>query len=230
VAAKVTDIRPASRGDDRLTVYVDGSEAFTVSESVAAQLGIAIGAELSAEDTQRLSDGDRRDTIRDAALRLLAVRARSRGELVERLTRKGFAAEGVREVIQSLSEVGLVDDEVFARAWAEERSRLRPIGPRRLARELAQKRVDPELAARVADETFARSPELELARKALAPKLRTGPGRNPSRESRQRRRRRLFAFLVRRGFSYEVASQVVAEAEAQATERRDNGNEGDSDV
>jgi regulatory protein len=218
----------------RLTIYIDGEKAFTVSEKVAGELGLRVGQTLSGHQTDTLRAEESDEKIREAALRLLSVRARSRGELLDRLRRKGFDDDAVRVVIESLSAVGLVDDEAFARAWADERARLRPVGPRRLARELVGKRVSAELAARVTDEVFSGQTELELARKALAPKIRAGLRR--AGEDDRSRRRRLYAFLVRRGFSYEIAARVIDEAETElgprsdAVERSETEAEGETDV
>jgi regulatory protein len=219
VAPKITDMRPAPGGGDRLTVFVDGKEAFTVSETVARAIGLSVGAPLpsgSGEALETLApEADRtRVKVRDAALRLLAVRARSEGELADRLERKGFEKAAVREVIDALRAVGLIDDEAFAKAWADERTRLKPAGPRRLMDELIAKRIGRDLAERVVAETFARCQELELARRAAARRTK-GRGGASSAEDLAKQRRRLYSFLVRRGFSYEVASTVVKESEEE---------------
>jgi regulatory protein len=214
VAARVTDIRRTGPEGSRLTIFIDGEEAFTVSENVAGELGLEIGRAVTGAEADALRADETGEKIREAALRLLAVRARSRGELADRLKGKGFEADAVTEVIESLAMVGLVDDEAFARAWADERARLRPVGPMRLVRELVEKRVSRELAARVAGEVFSGSTELELARRALAPRMRTSRAREG--EDARSRRRRLYAFLLRRGFSHEVAGKAIDEAEGEA--------------
>ncbi len=55
----------------------------------------------------------------ERALGLLAVRARSRRELERRLLGAGFEEPEVGEVLGRLQDVGLIDDEAFARAVAE---------------------------------------------------------------------------------------------------------------
>jgi regulatory protein len=230
LAAKVTDIKPVEPGSSRLTVFIDGEAAFTVSEPVARDLGLRVGAELADGDARRVHAEEERTGVREAALGLLAVRARSRGELTYSLTRRGFPREAVESVVDALSEVGLVDDEAFARAWAEERARLRPVGPRRLRGELMARHVAAGLASRIVEEFFAGSSELELARRAVAPKLRARTLGGGAGEDVRRRRRRLFAFLVRRGFSYEVASQVVDELDSEGSASVGHEPEGEPDV
>ncbi len=211
MSGRITEIRKSPGDDLRLTVFIDGSEAFTVSEEVARELDLTVGRELAPAATERLGEDDEGIRAREAALRLLAVRARSEGELVDRLRRKGFTEEVTAVVVSGLAEVGLVDDAAFARAWADEKMRLRPIGPRRLTSELFSKRIRKELVALVVDETFREHSELELARRAIEKKVRVSGGVDAA-----KRRARLHSFLLRRGFSYEVAATVLKEIEGES--------------
>ncbi|MFH1690077.1 MAG: regulatory protein RecX [Candidatus Eisenbacteria bacterium] len=211
MSGTITEIRRTGEDTLRLTVFVDGVEAFTVSEEVARELGLSVGDELAQPAAVCTAADDDRAKAREAALRLLAVRARSEGELSDRLRRKGFSEQLTAAVVFSLAEVGLVDDEAFARAWTDERVRLRPVGPRRLAQELLSKKVNRDLAARVVDETFREHSELELARKAVEKKARVSGGVDGG-----KRRARLHSFLIRRGFSFEVVSAVIKEIEGES--------------
>lgn len=211
MSGTITEIRKTGGDTPRVTVFVDGVKAFTVSEKVARELGLSVGREMVPAAVERLTSNDERAKAREAALRLLAVRARSAGELSDRLRRKGFREELTAAVVTSLAEVGLVDDEAFARAWADEKVRLRPTGPRRLTQELLSKRIDRELIARVVEETFREHSELELARRAVEKKVRVSGGAEDA-----KRRARLHSFLLRRGFSYEVVSTVLREIEGDS--------------
>lgn len=210
MSGTITEIRRDPEDEGRVTVFIDGVEAFTVSEVVAAGLGLSVGREFGVQAAQPTAACDDRTKAREAALRLLAVRARSGGELSDRLRQKGFSDELTAAVVTSLTQVGLVDDQAFARAWAEERVRLRPVGPRRLTQELLSRKIDKDLTARVVDETFREHPELELARRAVEKKTRVSGGADGV-----RRRARLHSFLIRRGFSYEVASALLKEIEGE---------------
>ncbi len=159
--------------------------------------------------------GDEVERARDAALRLLTVRARSVGELRDRLIRKRFTSAACERVIDDLLAAGLLDDRSFARLWADERVRLRPVGRRRLTAELRSRRISPKLADEVADEVYAEHTERELAGRALDRRLRRLSGEPTPDDVR-----RLQAHLLRRGFSHEVV-RLVLEDLASARDGRD---------
>ena len=214
MGARITAIRKAGGGSSRLAVYVDGHEAFRVSEQLAELLGLAVGRELAPDEYERLESDVELGRVKEAALRLLGVRARSAGELEDRLRRKGHAPEVIARVTTDLTEAGLIDDRAFAALWVDERMRLRPCGRMRLARELRAKRVAPALIEEALAEAFAGESETDVARRAAARRavrLRGDP----------KARARLHSFLLRRGFTYEVAAQVTRELEDQLDEQSD---------
>jgi len=214
VSGRITAIQRAREGSSRLAVFVDGRPAFTVSEEIAARLGLEVGVELAQDQVERIEADSERAKAKEKALGLLTVRARSRRELLDRLRRSGFDTTLSEEVVADLEVVGLVDDEAFARLWAGERVRLRPVGPMLLRQELRAKGVDQAVTTRILDETYEENPEIELARRASLKKTRKHEGGLPDRE-----RAKLFAYLVRRGFSHEVVAAVVRER----MENRDGG-------
>ena len=85
------------------------------------------------------------------------------------------------------------------------------MGPRRLVQELLSKQVNRELAGRVVNETFREHSEFDLARTVLQKKTRVSGGAGD-----RKSRARLHSFLIRRGFSYEVASVVLRELEGES--------------
>ena len=214
MGGRITAIERASEGSARVAVFVDGRRAFTVSEDVAAELGLAVGIDLGETEVATIESDDRLAKAREKALALLAVRARSRRELTDRLGRSGHEADAVETVVADLEAAGLIDDAAFARAWADDRVRLRPSGRRKLESELVGKGIPRDVIARVLDETFEEHAELELAARAASKRTRRFGGAVPEKE-----RARLHAFLVRRGFSHEVAGVVVGDL----TEKDDGG-------
>ncbi len=80
--------------------------------------------------------------VLEAAARFLEARPRSVAEVRRRLTTAGYRADLVEGAVERLLELGILDDEAFARMWVESRDRARPRGERAIRQELGLKGVD----------------------------------------------------------------------------------------
>ena len=141
----------------------------------------------------------------ERALGLLAVRPRSRRELERRLLQARFEPEEVSDVLGRLERVGLVDDEAFARQYAEHRFGSRKEGSRAVVNGLRAAGIAPSLAVAVAEE----APEDEEERAAAlatarAPRLLELPS--------EKAFARLSSLLMRRGYGPEVARGAARKA------------------
>lgn len=152
-----------------------------------------------------------------AALRLLRHRSRSEHELRERLLTKDHAPAAVDEALERVRIWGLVDDADFASEWVRGRRRRRGRSRGALERELREKGVaEVHISGAVSgiDETDDREQASELVRARLARRpADSGPGADLRGE-----KRRLVAFLARRGYPTGLAMTVVnAELAAQVS-------------
>ncbi len=139
------------------------------------------------------------------AVGLLAVRARSEGEIRRRLTDRRYLEETVDMVLCKLQKEGFLNDEAFARDWAEARAN-RQLGRRRIAMELRQKGVDGDTAERALNEL---DPDESLSQAtALAVKLLRRRADGDAADTV----RKTLAALARRGYEYDQAKQAVAQA------------------
>ena len=146
-----------------------------------------------------------RQLVFQRAAKLLAAKQRSVAELREKLsTTRGATKANVEEVIARLSEYGYLDDAKFAESYASLRLRERPIGRRRLERDLWLKKVDKKIAETALDEVFESTPEAELINRAIAKRVRLR-GKPKTREDAKK----LFDHLLRQGFEFELVSEKV---------------------
>jgi regulatory protein len=140
----------------------------------------------------------------DSAYRCLTYRPRSRAEVEAKLRDKGFDGAIIQSAVSALLRLGYLDDEKFARLWAESRIRLRAFGKRRIERELRTKGVDPEIVRETLSGVFADDQEIDIAERAAARKI-----QSMSSLDRETQRRRLAGFLERKGFPYDVIRVVL---------------------
>jgi regulatory protein len=157
--------------------------------------------------------------VLEAAARFLEARARSIGEVRRRLTSAGYRAELVEGAITRMTELGMLDDEAFARAWVESRDRARPRGERALADELRLRGVDRTVIAGALDERResaaadggADDEAPPSADEAAAERLLARNARTLARVADPRaRRQRAYALLARNGFDPGVCATLSA--------------------
>jgi regulatory protein len=135
----------------------------------------------------------------------LTGQARSRSELAGRLAKKGVPEDLAGRLLDRFEEVGLVDDQAFARAWVQSRQPGKGLARRALAQELRHKGVDDEVARAALDEVDP-DDEVETARGLVRRKLRT-----VARLDRDTAVRRLTGMLARKGYPASVCLRVVRE-------------------
>jgi regulatory protein len=181
-------------------VYLDGQSSFSLSRKLARE--IHPDEALNEERIQELVERDGQEAAYDQAVRLISLRPRTERELRIRYMKKGLSDPIQDAAIERLKADGLVDDAAFAQAWIENRMEFRPRGTWALRSELSSKGVARETIEitleNFDEEQAAQRAAIEGARryKHLSPKL---------------FRRRLSAYLSRRGFSYQLVAPLVAQ-------------------
>jgi regulatory protein len=133
----------------------------------------------------------------------LTGQARSRKELSDKLASRNVPDDVATRLLDRFEEVGLVDDEAFARSWIASRQPGKGLARRALAQELRRKGVDDEVAREALDEI---EPEQEeaAARALVRKKL-----RSLSRLDHTTATRRLVGMLARKGYPAGLAFAVV---------------------
>jgi regulatory protein len=190
-----------------VNVYVNGRFAFGLAAIVAVQL--KVGQALSDGDIARLGGRDEVEKAYERALNFLSYRPRSESEVRRNLRKKGLEEETIEAAVGRLLRAGLLDDAEFARYWVENRRQFNPRGGRALRHELRQRGV-PEA---IIDEAVMDLDE-EGAARTVAQSAAHRYQRLPSRDYR----RRMGAYLARRGFSYAEIKPLIDELLAARSE------------
>lgn len=201
----ITAIQNGTRGQ-RVVVLSDG-RAFPLSDEACQRVGLAEGSAATPEVLEAIEAAELRVRAHDAALRLLSHRARSEQELRTRLAMRGIPAPVAEEEVARLRQVGLVDDEKFAKSWVEDRKRSAPRGRRLLRYELAGRGVHSEAIEEATTGIDDRETALELAR---------GKARGTLMADYKTFVTKVGAFLQRRGFGYDIAAEATRTAWMEA--------------
>ncbi len=195
---KVTALTAGRGRRNRVNVFLDGEYAFSLQDTLAATLHL--GQTLDEEAIAAVCQRDVVEDAYDRALHYLAARPRSAWEVRQYLRKRGLSETDQATVLERLTRARLVNDREFAQFWVENRTAHRPKGRRALRAELRQKGI----AAEVVEAAVSNVDE-DAAALAVAE---ARAGRLSGLDS-QTFRRRLYSYLQRRGFSYDVCRRVT---------------------
>ncbi len=200
MSGRITAMKVQEHNTQRVNVFLEGEFAFGLSRITAAWL--RLGQELSDEKIEELQNQDAGEVAYQKALQLLDRRPRAEAEIRRSLAKHEMPETVIDAVLERLRRSGLVNDEQFAKAWVENRTEFRPRSRRALAVEMRQHGLSRETIEQTLSET-------DLDEEALAYQAGMKQIKKLSQLEWLDFRRKLSAFLARRGFGYDVIAPVV---------------------
>ena len=200
----ISALVPDTRRAGTVKVEVDGRLMWTVAQELVEREGLREGQVLGEQLAERLEQGADEEAAVRTALRALERRPFARHDLSRRLVRKGHPAAAVEAALDRVDTIGLLDDAAFAEQYVQSKAR-RGQGPRRLLYDLRGLGVADEVASEAVRRTFPPGHDLgpvveELAIKRAAQLGNLAPAI---------KRRRLLAYLARRGFGGAEAVEAM---------------------
>ncbi len=201
----LTGLAPDPRRPEYRLVEVDRGRFASLPAAALAGLDLVIGREINPLVLERLQELADIEAAHRAGLRALARRAHARHDLRRRLLQKQHPPHAVDEALARLEATGLLDDARFAIDYAAAKAR-RGRGPARLIGDLLAQGVERRVAENaVRTSLAAEGVDPAEAVRALAEKR----ARQLAGLPQPVRKRRLVAFLMRRGFSGAEVREVV---------------------
>ena len=115
---RIDKLLPPAQPGKPWTVALEGGDTLRVSEGVVVSFALYGGMELEEEALTALRQAAAEAALKERAGRLFTARMLSAGQLAEKLTTKGATQEQAARVVAWAQEVGLLDDEEYAKALA----------------------------------------------------------------------------------------------------------------
>jgi len=201
----LTRLAPDPRRPEYRLVEVDRGRFASLPADALAGLDLIIGREINPLVLERLQELADIEAAHRAGLRALARRAHARHDLRRRLLQKQHPPHAVDEALARLEATGLLDDARFAIDYAAAKAR-RGRGPARLIGDLLAQGVERRVAENAVRTSLAAEgvDPVEAVRALAEKRARQLAGLPPA-----VRKRRLVAFLMRRGFSGAEVREVV---------------------
>ncbi|WP_082608719.1 regulatory protein RecX [Oerskovia sp. Root918] len=163
-----------------------------------------------------LAGAELTEHAREAILRTLTAAPKSRRQLMDAMTRKGYPSEVLEPILDRFEEVGLVDDAEYAGMIVRTRHGERGLSRRAIAQELRRKGIDDETATGALDQVDD-DDEHDAARELVQRRLARTTGLD-----REVRTRRVVGMLARKGYSPGLALTLVREELAREGEEADD--------
>jgi len=140
-------------------------------------------------------------SAKEKAVKYLSLKLHCEKEVRKKLKDDGYENSVIQSVIAELVSMGYINDKIYARKYAYDRSKLKPISRKLLRRELQAKGINKEII----DEVLA---DWEVDDAAIAESL---VKRRFSKYdlSDEKIIKRIYSFLSYRGFSLEIIENII---------------------
>lgn len=196
---QITAIEPRRKGLSAL--YIDGELAMKLDTEVLIAQRFDVGREITDEELRECLIASELKRCKDKAMWLISFRDHSRRELVDKL-RRDYSEDCCEQTADRMVELGLIDDERFARRYSADLINLKHLSYRGVRQKLAEKGISRELIDEVTG-------ELKIDEEQ---QIRTIIDKKYSRVMNDEKgRRRAYNALMRLGFSYRDIKSVMAE-------------------
>jgi regulatory protein len=143
---------------------------------------------------------------RQYAYLLLRFRARSVSEFKQKLAGHGYGDATIDQLTDDFKDRGLLDDAKFAKLWVQDRLHLKPMGKLKVRQELEAKGLDDVSIDAAWNEAAGDDSEYEAVKQLAQKRISQLKGVDAL-----ARKKRVYDFLKRRGFSYDVITKVIKE-------------------
>ncbi len=202
----ITSITRQKRDKARASIFIEGGFAFGLEQQTIEEFRLRKGDYIDEDQFATLIDFDYSISAKRIAQRYLNHRARSEREVRLRLEREEIPEAIIDRVVESLKFYSLIDDELWARAYVNDRLIRKQVSASEIARELKHHRIDPEIIESTLAQLASAESDHDRAKKA-AGKCWPRYAKLPEEE----RKHKFYSYLLRRGFSRDVVSVVYSD-------------------
>lgn len=206
-SATITSMRACPDDPARVSIRVNRQRVGRILIETRSKHALEVGSVWDADLHAALREELERGNAYRAAVRILSKRAKSRGELRRKLREYRYESDAIEWSIDRLTELGVLNDEEYARMLVRSQLSRKPAGRRLLSGKLREKGIESQIIELVLDEMLEDRDTIADARKLALQAARSISDRH----DREVRQRRITARLARRGFDFDVIKQVVGE-------------------
>ncbi len=182
-------------------VYLNDEFAFVLYKGELSQYHIAEDVDVSEETIERIKNEVLLKRAKLRALHLLNVMDRTEAGLTKKLRENLYPEDVIEKAMQYVKSFGYIEDERYAKQYVQNRQMKQ--SKRQMQAAMYQKGLDHDTITRTLETYYDKEDEIAAIRRIAEKK-----GYQPE-TSTDKEKKKIFDFLVRKGFSYEGIRQVL---------------------
>jgi regulatory protein len=207
----VVNLKRKKRTKEWYLIYLnDGREILSYIDFIV-KFKVKVWKQLTEEQIKEMKSESEVILAKEIAYRFLSYKPRTLKEVSDKLKAKGFQSDLVSKVVEELKNYGFINDLEYARNFVLNRSRSKTLGELALRRELLSKGISSEIVDEVLSERENLIDEFEIALDLAQGKLKQIKSLKKRKKGRDEYKRRIYEFLLRRGFKFETINRVMRE-------------------
>ena len=201
----ITKIEKQKNNNKRYSIFIDNEFAFGIDEIDLLYYKLKENEVLDQEKYKYINNKLLLKRAKDTALKYLSFKMRSKKQVIDKLEDNGYPSIIIDKVIALLEKYKYIDDESFAKAFIKDKSSIKGYGLYKIKYELKMLGIDEYIYEKYIIDKDILDEEKE-AKRLLSKKAKNLDLENIDYKQKQK----LYAYLARRGFSYEIINKVFA--------------------
>lgn len=146
---QITSLEVQKNDSNRISVFGNEKFLFGISIHASNNLGLHVGQVINHEYLSKIESDANFDSIRTWVLILLGKKPYSRFQLAQKCKKDGYPTTDCDKILDELESRGWLDDEAFARAYANDKFQFQKWGPQKIRLHLLQKGVSESISKSV---------------------------------------------------------------------------------
>ncbi len=197
----ITDLKEQVKDETRVNVYINEKYVFSISKLDVAFYNLKVGEEITKKTYDEIFENVVLAKAKMTAMSYLSYKDRSRREVIRKLKEKGYTKEVTKQTLKFLISYGYINDLEFSKKFVKQRVDVKGYGKFKVVRELREKGISDDIIEVVTEDIVDREEEMALV---LATKKARGLDLSVYKD-----KQKLFAYLQRRGYSFEIIKRVT---------------------
>ncbi len=218
---KITDLKDQVKDETRVNVYINEKYVFSISKLDVAFYNLKVGEDITKKIYDEIFENVVLAKAKMTAMSFLSYKDRSKREVIRKLKEKGYTKEVTKQTLKFLISYGYINDLEFAKKFVKQRVGVKGYGKFKVVRELRDKGISDEIIEKVTENIVETEEEMALTlamKKARSLDL-----------TEYKDKQKLFAYLQRRGYSFEIIKRVLEKVSKSYLDDEDIDDTDDTD-